>query len=241
MNEALQDVISGAMSFTAHVCTDVGGVTDGRRQLSTSSDAIVVETDATVRDAAYVGSAVSKDDIINSAQSALADSVATGALSDAIIDVIATLDPLSPLRAAEISATMPPSSSPTSFSSQLPQIAEGWENTAIVITFVNLVLIIGFCLYMRKTLGSDDRLSNMNLLAIVLGWIDMVSDCLFGVEVGRAEREKTRIEMAQHKILIISRRFAFLRRFSTRGTPPPWGSALFHSSFFWRQLFTTVT
>ena len=203
VNEALRGTISGAISFTAHACTDAGGDADGgRRQLSTSSDALMVGTDATVRNAAYSGSAVSKDDIVNSAQSTLADSVATGALGDAIIDAIATLDPLSPLRAAEFSATMPPSSSP-SFSATIPpsslypsssptsppQISEGWENSAIAITLINLVLIIGFCLYMRHTLGNNDRLSYMNLLAIVLGWIDMVSDCLFGIEVGRAERK----------------------------------------------------
>ena len=190
VNEALQDAISGAMSlFTAHKCTDVGGDADGRRR-QLLSDALVVETDATVRDSAYSGSAASKDDIINSAQSTPADSVATDALGDAIIDAIATLDPSSPLRAAEFSATMPPSPSPTSFSSQLPQIAEGWDNSAIGIMVVNLVLIIGFCLYMRKTLGSNDRLTFMNLVAIVSGWIDMVSDFLFGVEVGQTERKE---------------------------------------------------
>ena len=50
---------------------------------------------------------------------------------------------------------------------------------------------LGFCLNMlRKTLGSNGRLSFMSYLAMVLGWIDIVSDFLFGVEVGQTERKE---------------------------------------------------
>ena len=188
VNNVLGSTINGAISFTNHACTDEDG---RRRQLSALSDTMVIETNAAVRDVAY-GTGSSKDAITESVRQTLADSAASGALTAAIADEAASLDPSSSLRFAAVAATLAPSfspsSSPTSFSSELPQIAEWWGNAAIGIIVVNLVFIIGFVIYMRFMLGSIDRLSNMNLLAIVLGWIDMVSDCLFGIEVRRVGR-----------------------------------------------------
>ena len=172
VNEALRDAISGAISFTAHACTDVGGVADGRRLLSTSSDALVVETDATVRDAAYSGSAASKDDIVSSVQSTLADSVASGALSDAIIDAIATLDPSSPLRAAEFSATMAPSSSPPADSScEMP----GW--TPFLAFVIPLVITAPFVYLAYEHHHVKPALSKVSVVFMVLSAPDFILDC----------------------------------------------------------------
>ena len=148
MNNVLGSTIHGAMSFTTHACADEDG---RRRQLLASSDTVVIETDAAVRDAAY-GSGSSKDAIAESVRQTLADSAASGALTAAVADEAASLDPSSPLRfAAVAAATLAPTAAPTP---AIPSHAlVGWWNEfAIGVLVANLLSMIVFCLHMRRAL-----------------------------------------------------------------------------------------
>ena len=108
MNAALLATVPGAVSFAAHECADARR----RRRRLLQSSSVTVTTDATVRDAAYDDDA-SKSEIADGAQSAIAESAASGALGAAIVEQAAALDPTSPLRAVALSATLPPTPAPT--------------------------------------------------------------------------------------------------------------------------------
>ena len=108
VNAALLETIPGATTFTAHVCDDESR----RRRRLLQSPSITVSTDATVRDAAYDDDA-SKSDIANGATDAVADAASSGALAAAIVEQAAALDSTSPLRYASVSATLLPTSAPT--------------------------------------------------------------------------------------------------------------------------------
>ena len=73
-----------------------------------------------------------------------------------------------------------------------PALPRLWELGAIAVTIANLLLSIVAVRYIRYTLAKYDPEvlgSNMTLFAMVLGWIDMVSDVLFAIEV-RLERTR---------------------------------------------------
>jgi hypothetical protein len=108
VNVALLGTVPGAMAFASHACSDESR----RRRRLLQASSVTITTDATVRDAAY-GDDASESDIAGGAQSALAESAASGALGAAIVEQAAALDPTSPLRAVALSATLPPTPAPT--------------------------------------------------------------------------------------------------------------------------------
>ena len=107
VNDALYSIIPGAVSFASHACADAGR----RRRRPLQASSITITTDATVRDVAY-GDDASKSDIVGGATSAVADAAASGALDEAIVERVATLDSTSPLRAVAMSVTLPPTPAP---------------------------------------------------------------------------------------------------------------------------------
>ena len=182
MNDALSLHIEGQLSFSAHVCMDVT-----RRRALLSSD-VVIATTATVRAAAY-----DDDDVQEGVVTALSAAVDDGSLRESIANGgVASMTSIS-VTGASLS-TLEPTPAPTSAPTPAPALASWWEPFAIAVTVVNLLVIVAFCYHMKKTLtkGNDaavaDRLSNMNLFAMVLGWVDMVSEMLFAFEVRRATR-----------------------------------------------------
>ena len=108
MNAALLATVPGAESFASHSCADARR----RRRRLLQSSSVTVTTDATVRDAAYDDDA-SKSDIANGATDAVADAASSGALVAAIVEQAVALDSTSPLRYASVSATLLPTSAPT--------------------------------------------------------------------------------------------------------------------------------
>ena len=143
MNDALSSTVPGALAFATHACADASR----RRRRLLQASSIIVTTDATVRDAAYADGA-SKSDIADGAQSAVAESAASGALGAAIIDAAAALDPTSPLRAVTLSVTLPPTPTPTLAPSSALEVDDDDDSAQsvvqwVVIAVVLLVLAIG--------------------------------------------------------------------------------------------------
>jgi hypothetical protein len=56
-----------------------------------------------------------------------------------------------------------------------------WEAASLAILGVNAVGIVGFALFMRRKVSQE--ITRGNITAISLGWIDQISDFLFGVEL----------------------------------------------------------
>jgi hypothetical protein len=147
---------------------------------------VVIATTATVRAAAY-----DDDDVQEGVVTTLSAAVDDGSLRESIANGgVASMTSIQVTGATGNSPTLEPTPVPT----PAPALASWWEPFAIAVTVVNLLVSVAFCCYMRKMLtkGNDavvaDRLSNMNLFAMVLGWVDMVSDLLFAFEVRRATR-----------------------------------------------------
>ena len=142
VNNALASTLAGATFFSSHTCSDSGF---RRRQLLVSS--ITIDTEATVRDAAYDGA--SKAAIADIAQNTLAESVASGDLHEAILLEIMALDPSSPLRSvSSLSATSPPTPAPT------PAAANEDDDAGFAVIVLVLSLAVG----------------SLVLLAAVGGW-----------------------------------------------------------------------
>ena len=185
MNDALSLHIEGQLSFSAHVCIDVT-----RRRALLSSD-VEIATTATVRAAAY-----DDDDVQKGVVTMVSAAVDDGSLGESIVNGgVTSMTSISVTGATGNSPTPSPTLEPTPVPTPAPALASWWEPFAIAVTVVNLLVSVAFCLHMKKMLTKGnhaavtDRLSNMNLFAMVLGWVDMVSDMLFAVEV-RLERTR---------------------------------------------------
>ena len=172
VNDALLLTILGAKSFASHECADAAS---RRRRRLLQASSVTITTDATVRDAAY-GDGTSKSDIADEAQSAVQEAAASGELGAAIVDAASALDPTSPLLGVELSTTLPPTPAPTRVDNN------AWEVGSLSFLALNAVCIVGFSVYMKRTVGTS-AITNGNIVAISLGWIDQVSDLLFGVEL----------------------------------------------------------
>ena len=144
VNEAMWVIITGLKSISQHTCTDVAGAR--RRRLLT--DAVNIDLEVTVRDAAFGES--SKAEIIQSVQDDLAISVVSGDFSTLIADAAAALDSSSPLLTVLISETLAPTLAPTSAPSFAPSFAptvNDGDDTAqamiwVVIAIAVLVIVI---------------------------------------------------------------------------------------------------
>ena len=144
VNEAMWVILTGLKSISQHTCTDVTGAR--RRRLL--ADAVNIDLEVTVRDAAFGES--SKAEIIQSVQDDLAISVVSGDFSTLIADAAAALDSSSPLLTVLISETLAPTLAPTSAPSFAPSSAptvNDGDDTAqamiwVVIAIAVLVIVI---------------------------------------------------------------------------------------------------
>ena len=144
VNEAMWVILTGLKSISQHTCTDVAGAR--RRRLL--ADAVNIDLEVTVRDAAFGES--SKAEIIQSVQDDLAISVVSGDFSTLIADAAAALDSSSPLLTVLISETLAPTLAPTSAPSFAPSFAptvNDGDDTAqamiwVVIAIAVLVIVI---------------------------------------------------------------------------------------------------
>jgi hypothetical protein len=185
LEAALAAVIIGIKRFTAQTCAD-DSIERRRRRRLLSDNAIVITTDVTVRDAAYDG--LSKAEIAASVTSAVGEAAASGALHT---DVSNAVEADSPLVYAAASATVPPTPTPSTAAPTVATAAAddkdddkssgAWEVASLVILGVNAVGIVGFSLFMRHKVSQE--ITRGNIIAITLGWIDQISDFLFGVEL----------------------------------------------------------
>ena len=57
----------------------------------------------------------------------------------------------------------------------------GWQTGSLSVLASNAVFIVGFSVHMKRKVGTS--VTNGNIVAISLGWIDQISDMLFGVEL----------------------------------------------------------
>ena len=142
--EAMWVIITGLKSISQHTCTDVAGAR--RRRLL--ADAVNIDLEVTVRDAAFDVS--DKAGIAQSVQDDLAVSAASGDFSTLIADAAAALDSSSPLLTVLISETLAPTLAPTSAPSFAPSFAptvDDGDDTAqamiyVVIAIAVLVIVI---------------------------------------------------------------------------------------------------
>ena len=182
MNNALAATVTGAIAFSEHTCADASSGT--RRRPLASSNIVTIDTTATVRNVAHSDdqTIANADEVTASVALALEEAATSGSLAQEIANETAALDTSSPLRTVSVSLA---TSQPAPNDDEDDDGGSGsWETLSLSILVVNAIGIVAFSLYMRQKLTKAGRpVSSGNDMAISLGWIDQISDLLFGVEL----------------------------------------------------------
>ena len=134
-----------------------------------------IATTATVRAAAY-----EDDNVEGGLVTTVSAAVDNGSLEESIVN-----GGVGSMTSISVTGVDSPTVSVSQATAQpAPNDNGSWEALSLSILVVNAIGIVAFSLYMRQKLTQAGRpVSFGNVVAISLGWIDQVSDFLFGVEL----------------------------------------------------------